>query len=111
MTTHPEGLTRPSEKSLERVAFEKWMIEQAKCVVGSIDPYAETLERNYWQCWQAAREDGLKRAAEIAEEGKQRNRNAAHEATDDRERMRFVGLWTGYESCAERILMEAGEKK
>jgi hypothetical protein len=39
----------------ERLDFERWMRDEAKCVVGSSDPYPAGLERMYWQCWQAAR--------------------------------------------------------
>lgn len=37
-----------------REAFEKWMIDEAKCVVGSSDPYPAALESDYWRVWQAA---------------------------------------------------------
>jgi hypothetical protein len=37
-----------------RAAFETWMRDVAKIVVGSRDPYPAELERQYWRVWQAA---------------------------------------------------------
>ena len=37
-----------------REAFERWMVDTAKCVVGSIDPYAKGIEDRNWTVWQAA---------------------------------------------------------
>lgn len=37
-----------------RKAFEDWMLNVAKIVVGSTDPYPAGLERDHWECWQAA---------------------------------------------------------
>ena len=34
-----------------RPAFERWMIEEAKIVIGSSDPYPARLERDYWKVW------------------------------------------------------------
>lgn len=37
-----------------RAAFERWMVEAKKCVIGSHDPYPAGIERDMWECWQAA---------------------------------------------------------
>lgn len=39
----------------ERELFEAWMVNEAKIIVGSTDPYPAGLERDYWRVWQAAR--------------------------------------------------------
>jgi hypothetical protein len=38
----------------QREQFEKWMIEKAKIIIGSNDPYPKGLERDYWKVWQAS---------------------------------------------------------
>lgn len=38
----------------QREAFEKWMINEAKIIIGSKDPYPAGLEQQYWKVWQAA---------------------------------------------------------
>lgn len=50
MTNHS-----PNTEQRERDAFERWMTDEAKCIVGSTDPYTAGLERQYWSLWQAAR--------------------------------------------------------
>src|SRR5258708_1127815 len=37
-----------------RAAFERWMIDTAKIIIGSQDPYPAGLERDFWRVWQAA---------------------------------------------------------
>lgn len=37
-----------------RTAFEAWMCDVAKVIVGSADPYPAGIERDYWRVWQAA---------------------------------------------------------
>lgn len=37
----------------ERAAFEHWMVNEAKIIVGSTDPYPAGLERDFWRVWQA----------------------------------------------------------
>jgi hypothetical protein len=37
-----------------REAFEKWILNVAKVIIGSSDPYPAGLERDYWRVWQAA---------------------------------------------------------
>ena len=39
---------------MSRAEFERWMVEDFKCVVGSSDPYPAGIERDMWRCWQAA---------------------------------------------------------
>lgn len=34
-----------------REAFEKWMVNVRKCIVGSSDPYPAGLEQDAWQAW------------------------------------------------------------
>ncbi|WP_186058671.1 VRR-NUC domain-containing protein [Burkholderia gladioli] len=38
----------------ERAAFERWMVEDEKCIVGSADPYPAGIERQNWKVWRAA---------------------------------------------------------
>lgn len=38
-----------------RASFERWMVEEKKCVVGSSDPYPASIERDAWEAWQASR--------------------------------------------------------
>lgn len=35
-----------------REEFERWMVEDEKCVIGSSDPYAAGIERRNWSAWQ-----------------------------------------------------------
>ena len=42
---------------MSRADFERWMVEDYKCVVGSSDPYPAGIERDMWKCWQAASRD------------------------------------------------------
>lgn len=37
-----------------RAQFERWMLNEKKCVVGSADPYPAGIEREMWEAWQAA---------------------------------------------------------
>ncbi|WP_244118873.1 hypothetical protein [Burkholderia gladioli] len=37
-----------------RAAFERWMVEDEKCIVGSTDPYPAGIERQNWKVWRAA---------------------------------------------------------
>lgn len=37
-----------------RKAFELWMVNEAKFIVGSADPYPSGVERDWWRVWQAA---------------------------------------------------------
>lgn len=34
--------------------FERWMIEDYKCIIGSSDPYPSGIERDMRKCWNAA---------------------------------------------------------
>ena len=44
----------PVKPAETRVQFETWMVNTAKIIVGSTDPYPAGLERDYWRVWQAA---------------------------------------------------------
>lgn len=39
---------------MNREAFERWMTEEYKSVIGSLDPYPSGIERDMWRCWKAA---------------------------------------------------------
>ncbi|WP_336817247.1 hypothetical protein [Burkholderia gladioli] len=47
------GLGAPATAD-ERAAFERWMVEDEKCIVGSTDPYPAGIERQNWKVWRAA---------------------------------------------------------
>jgi hypothetical protein len=51
-----------------RQAFEAWMRDVAKVVVGSADPYLAELERDYWWVWQAAAAAEREQCAKVCEE-------------------------------------------
>lgn len=37
-----------------RKEFERWMVEEKKCIVGSSDPYPRGMEEDSWLAWKAA---------------------------------------------------------
>lgn len=41
-----------------RKAFEIWMLNVKKCIVGSKDPYPAGIEREAWETWEAGRRFG-----------------------------------------------------
>lgn len=110
MTTHPEGLTRPSEKSLELA--DAWVKKTFRPDDGAGNGLLPVMQRWVTQAIAElidereaeARKDGLKRAAEIAD-GKQMVNPSP------------IGPLhgAGWNSAATHIrtaiLMEAGEKK
>ena len=51
-----------------RVAFEAWMVNKAKIIIGSSDPYPKGLERDYWNVWQAATAVERERAALVCDQ-------------------------------------------
>lgn len=38
-----------------RADFERWMVEDEKCIVGSSDPYPAGVESRNWRAWNACR--------------------------------------------------------
>ncbi|HGC4869004.1 TPA: DUF551 domain-containing protein, partial [Escherichia coli] len=38
-----------------RADFERWMVEDEKCIVGSSDPYPAGIESRNWRAWNACR--------------------------------------------------------
>lgn len=38
-----------------RADFERWMVEDEKCIVGSSDPYPAGIESRNWRAWSACR--------------------------------------------------------
>lgn len=38
-----------------RASFERWMIDDMKCIVGSSDPYPAGIEARNWNAWKACR--------------------------------------------------------
>lgn len=38
-----------------RADFERWMVEDEKCIVGSSDPYPAGIESRNWRAWKACR--------------------------------------------------------
>lgn len=38
-----------------RADFERWMVEDEKCIVGSSDPYPAGIESSNWRAWKACR--------------------------------------------------------
>ena len=46
-------IASPVDVDSELEAFEKWMVNKAKIIIGSSDPYPAGLERDYWRVWQA----------------------------------------------------------
>lgn len=51
----PQPSTGKVDVEAERKLFEAWMVSEAKCIVGSRDPYPAGLERDWWKVWLAAR--------------------------------------------------------
>ena len=57
-----------------REAFEAWMVNVAKIIVGSTDPYPAGLERDYRQVWKAATAAERERCALVCEKMTARKR-------------------------------------
>lgn len=47
-----------------RADFERWMVEDEKCIVGSSDPYPAGIESRNWRAWNACRAAMLKEKGE-----------------------------------------------
>lgn len=57
-----------------RKAFEIWMLNVKKCIVGSKDPYPAGIEREAWKAWEAGRQFGAEDEKRKANNALRRNR-------------------------------------
>lgn len=48
-------------------AFEKWLVDTRKVIIGTNDPYLTGLYRDYWEAWQACQAHNAKDIAELVE--------------------------------------------
>lgn len=80
-------MSRPSD----REAFERWMLDVRKCVVGSADPYPAGIERDAWQAWQAGAANA--RAAKLDASGDPVEREAQAMFERTTEGWRNVTAW------------------